>query len=355
MELKNVKWPKVKGPLITGIGSLPHHNVDAALDYAFRFSVPFLPQIPVRNPREFMIRQALEKIPGIEAGDRGEVCLRLESWEKQSDALSAELERAFAALENEQAFEAFLPSAESYSGWLPFLWELAERKTPFAKIQLAGPMTAQWALRLSDGTPADRKPEVAMQIFRLVLARAIAMVRAVKKQGTTPMFFFDEPGFYGFSKQVPRHLLGLNELRLAIQTIKQEGAIVGMHCCSNTDWASVFSLNMDVLSMDCGLSLPGLAQYPSEVAAFAKRGGKFSFGIIPTAKGGLELADFDLKESWESLLQMLQACGFSKGDLKPLLAESLFTPACGLAFHKSEDAEKVLGLLGQIKSLLPSV
>lgn len=229
-ESVKTKWAKApKGLRISGVGSLPHHNVDSALEYAFRFSIPFLPQIPVRNPREYMIRQALERLPGIEAGDKGDVILRIETWEREQHDLDKELEGAFANAEkSSQAFEAFLPSPESYSAWRPFLWELGERKIPFAKVQLAGPMTSQWALRLSDGTPADKKPAVAMQIFRLVLARAMAMVRAMKAQGVTPLFFFDEPGFYGFTRQVPRHLLGLNELRLAIQTLKQEGALVGI-------------------------------------------------------------------------------------------------------------------------------
>jgi hypothetical protein len=354
-ETAKAKWAKApKGLRISGIGSLPHHNVDAALAYAFRFSIPFLPQIPVRNPREYMIRQALEGMPGIEAGERGEVALRLETWENECDALEKDLEVAFeSAGKSAQAFEAFLPSAESYSAWRPFLWELGERKIPFAKVQLAGPMTSQWALRLSDGTPADKKPKVAMQIFRLVLARAIAMVRALKGQGVTPLFYFDEPGFYGFTRSVPRHLLGLNELKLAIQTLKQEGALVGMHCCSNTDWPSVFSLDMDVLSMDCGLSLPGLAQFPSDVSEFVKRGGVYSFGIIPTAKGGEELGEFNLKQTLDTVSKTLNACGFTKeSDREAVLASSLFTPACGLALHKSEDAEKVFSLLGSVQNHL---
>lgn len=33
----------------TAIGSLPHHNVDAALAFSFQLGIPFLPQIPIRN------------------------------------------------------------------------------------------------------------------------------------------------------------------------------------------------------------------------------------------------------------------------------------------------------------------
>ena len=49
----------------TGIGSLPHHNIDTALEYSFQFGLPFLPQIPIRSPWELMITQALEGLPGL--------------------------------------------------------------------------------------------------------------------------------------------------------------------------------------------------------------------------------------------------------------------------------------------------
>src|SRR4051794_21067651 len=59
----------------TGIGSLPHHNVDAALAYSLRFGIPFLPQIPMRNAWEFMIAQALEDLPGLRVDDDGTATL----------------------------------------------------------------------------------------------------------------------------------------------------------------------------------------------------------------------------------------------------------------------------------------
>src|SRR5690242_12697554 len=64
----------------TGIGSLPHHNVDAALEHSFRMGVPFLPQIPIRNPWEFMIAQALEGLPGLQVEKDGSVSLDAAVW-----------------------------------------------------------------------------------------------------------------------------------------------------------------------------------------------------------------------------------------------------------------------------------
>ena len=55
---------KLKG-LATGIGSLPHHNVDAALDLIFQYipNIPFWPQLPKRDIREGMVAQFSENLP----------------------------------------------------------------------------------------------------------------------------------------------------------------------------------------------------------------------------------------------------------------------------------------------------
>src|SRR5690606_6240334 len=126
------------GILTTGIGSLPHHNVDAALEYAFSAGIPYLPQIPIRNAREYMLLQALDGLPGLIAGPDGMPTLDLRAWREGAAAFGARLDGAFArAVESDAAFDAFEPTQDSYSCWKPFLWEIAERGIPMAKIQLA--------------------------------------------------------------------------------------------------------------------------------------------------------------------------------------------------------------------------
>src|SRR5256885_8711470 len=54
----------------TGIGSLPHTDVRAAMREAFRVDVPYLPELPMRDAREFMLVHATEGIPGIRSEER---------------------------------------------------------------------------------------------------------------------------------------------------------------------------------------------------------------------------------------------------------------------------------------------
>lgn len=337
-------WLKApEGSVTTGIGSLPHVSVDSALQSAFRMGVPFLPQVPIKNPLEYMIPQAIDGLPGLSSPGKGEVALTFDQWKDNFKKLQDDLEKAFQKVKTKKAFEAFQPSDDFYNCWRPFLWEIADKKMPFVKIQLAGPLTSQWALRLTDGTPADRFPEIGMQIFRLVLARSIAMVRAVKEAGAVPLFFVDEPGFYCYNKLSPRHLMGLQELKIFVQSIQKEQALVGLHCCSNTDWKTILSTGVDVLSIDTQLSLNLLLKNRDEVKTFLQEGGRLSFGVIPTARGASDLETFDLDLAFEKFQTDWLDNGFQPSELKSVLKKCFITPACGLALHRIEDTEIILG------------
>lgn len=334
-------WKTAPGMLLTtGIGSLPHPYVDAALQFSFQMKVPFLPQLPARNAKEFMIGQALDRLPGLFLEEGGVAKVRLADWEKGAPALREEAEAAFSS-SDENAFEAFLPSPDVWSCWTPFLFELEERSVRFAKIHLAGPLTCQWSLMLEDDSPANKHTALGMQVYKLTLARAIAMTRKLRSIGVTPLFYVDEPGFYGFSKKNPTHVTGLSELKLFLQTLSKENALVGMHCCSNTDWKAILSLPLDVLSFDTHLSLDTLFTQKESVQTFLERGGRFSYGIVPTATHSVKIHSYTPELLMEHFLVSVNR-HFPDGMPAALLKQGLITPACGLALHRIEDAETIL-------------
>lgn len=344
-------WKKAPNrALITGIGSLPHACVDSALQYSFKMPVPFVPQIPIRNPKEYMVGQALEGFPGLVTEAGGFVTVDLEKWKARTEEIRSRTESAFRS-EDPKAFESFEPSSEMWSCWGPFLWELEERNISFAKLQIAGPMTCQWAMRAQAGQDNEASPELGMQVFRLILARAIAMSRRLNSIGVTPLFFLDEPGFYGFSSKNPHHLIALQELKLFIQTLKKEQTLVGIHCCSNTDWKALLSLPIDVLSIDTTLSLDHLMTCSAEVDAFLKRGGRLSLGVIPTGGQNVTIRGIEPELLLEKLKETMSHHWDSEAQMR-ILSQALFTPACGLALHSIEDAEAILGQLMKFSKLL---
>jgi methionine synthase II (cobalamin-independent) len=343
---------QLPGLATTAIGSLPHTQLEIALQQAFLLDIPYLPQLPLRDPAEYMLPQALDGMPGLRFDKDGNAAVDLAEWRK--GWLDARLERA---VEKGEGLADFEPRPAACAAWRPFAWEVEQRKAPFAKVQIAGPTTLRWALRTTDGSAlwdlADGA-EIEAQILKLVLAKALAMARRLREAGATPVVFLDEPGLVTFERTSGRHLVALQELRVVILALQREGAHVGVHCCGNTDWASVLALPWDLISLDARLSLQRLADAGDAFARFAQGGGRLALGIVPTnLAGNAREEDPAVAEAASQLL--LQAVPAILEKAAPgLLQRCLLTPACGLGLRSVRDAEAVLERLRRAqRALLP--
>ncbi len=312
-------------PLSTfAIGSLPHTQLELALQSALRSDVPALPQLPRTSASEFMLAQSLEGFPGLSFGSDGRTVIDPEIWAANARPFGDRLERALS-----DGGDAFEPTPTSTRAWLPFLWEVEQRKVPFAKAQLAGPITSVWATTLADGSPLSSRPEIAAQVVKLVLARALAMTRALSATGATPVVFLDEPGLYAYDKRRPAHFVDLQELRFAAAALRKAGALVGVHCCGNTDWSAIFGLPIDIVSADVRLSLSALLSAGDALDAYLARGGWLGLGIVPT-----NVAErVPVEEMVAETLALL-------GPRREILSHALLSPACGLALRSVAEAEQ---------------
>ncbi len=331
----------------TGIGSLPHTQQELALQMALLHDVPFLPQLPASDPQELMIPAALEGLPGLSWDPEGVCTVDVEVWQKQRDRVTLQIE---AALQSGQ-LGAYEPSAAACRSFRPFLWEIEHRKLPFAKVQLAGPATVRWVARTSSGQPASEVPELDQQIFRLLLARSLALVKAVRRAGATPLFFLDEPGLYALDRRNLRHVLVLQELKMLVMAAQREGAVVGLHCCSNTDWRAVLELGLDVLSIDARLSLDAVLEERDLWLRFLAEGSTLALGIVPT---DLKSA-YQLDELVESVEASLRATTPASMPFEAVLAGMLLTPACGLGMRTVKDAERIVNEVRQAQRKLRRV
>lgn len=319
----------------TGIGSLPHTQGELALQMALQHDVPFLPQLPKADPAELMIPAALEGLPGLQFDSDGMCTVDLQAWQGQRDRFTLQIETALSSGD----LAAFEPSAAACRSFRPFLWEVENRKLPFAKVQLAGPATVRWVAKTSAGTPTSEAPELDQQIFRLLLARSLAMVKAVRRAGATPILFLDEPGLYALEPGNVRHLLVLKELAVLAVAVQREGALVGVHCCSNTRWGQLMGLGLDLLSIDARLSLDAVLEDAPAFWAFMAGGSTLSLGIAPT-----DLAtSYVLGELVDSVEASLRATAPRGLSFEGLLAQMLLTPACGLGMRSVSDCEGIVG------------
>jgi hypothetical protein len=331
----------------TGIGSLPHTQGELALQMALQHDIPFLPQLPRADPAELMIPAALDGLPGLQFDSDGVCTVDLQAWAAQRDAFTLKIETALSSGQ----LADFEPSAAACRSWRPFLWEVENRKLPFAKVQLAGPATVRWVAKTSAGAPASETPELDQQIFRMLLARSLAMVKAVRRAGATPILFLDEPGLYALEAGNVRHMIVLKELNVLAVAAQREGALVGMHCCSNTRWGEVMGLGLDIVSIDARLSLDAVLEEAQAFWAFMSGGSTLSLGIIPT-----DLAtSYALPELVDSVEASFRATAPRGLSFEALLSQMLLTPACGLGMRSVQDCERIVGEVREAQRRLRSV
>ena len=333
MDLRTKTAVRLPMLATTGIGSLPHTQLEMAMQQSLQMDVPFLPTLPMADAAEFMLPQAIEGFPGARHDKDGNVTIAIAAWEKGKDAFTAKLDRAIEGTGN--SAEGFLPR-ETCRAWSPFLWEIEARKLAHAKAQLTGPITLQWAVTLDDGRPVTAIAEIEKHIFRLVLARSLAMVRAIRARGASPIFFFDEPGLFAFDRRQPLHLLKMQELRILFLALQREGARVGVHCCSNTDWPSLLSAAPNLLSIDARLSLGAVLANGADLERWLGKGGTLALGIVPTNVA----SSYDLEGLVDAALAMLHAHAGGRMQVAQVLSQCLLTPACGLALRSVRDTEQ---------------
>jgi methionine synthase II (cobalamin-independent) len=321
----------------TGIGSMPHTQVELGLQAALALDIPFLPQLPQRHPSEFMIPAALEGLPGLSYDEDGMCTVDLAKWEAGRPAFEAQLQEALSS----GRLEAFEPTLEGCRAWRPFLWEVENRKLALAKAQIAGPFTVLSVARTSDGKTTLEVPGVDKALYQLLMARSLAMVKALRRTGTTPLFFLDEPGLYAFQRSQPRHLLAMQELKLLVLALQREGALVGIHCCGNTDWGALLDVQPDVLSLDVRLSLDAMLEETPALTRFLAAGATLSLGVIPTDL----TSSYDVTELTDSVEASLKAALPPGHSFTQVLSHVMLTPACGMAMRSVQDAERILGEL----------
>ncbi|HXX29505.1 MAG TPA: hypothetical protein VEJ89_02170 [Myxococcaceae bacterium] len=327
----------------TGIGSLPHSQLELGLQLALQLDIPYLPELPSGNPAELMIASALEGFPGLRFDAEGMCTIDRRVWEREEGRFGAALEASLRTSD----LGPFEPSPAARRAWRPFLWEVQARRLALAKAQLAGPATVRWGTRLSSGGPVAGDAAVDRQVFRLLLARSLAMVRALRAAGTTPLFYLDEPGLYALDVDDGRHLLMLQEIRLLVVALQREGALVGLHCCGNTAWGAILGLGVDLLSFDVRLSLDALLAEPGPLAAFLASGARLSLGIVPTDQEE-EGSGEELAAAAEAALRSVLA----RDELRPVLERTVLTPACGLALRTVRDAERIMEALRRVRESL---
>ena len=280
----------------TSIGSLPHLDPAEAADFVLRVhpALPAAPQLPGRSPSEAMLAQA---------------------------ATCADLD------------------GDGWLGVRTFLGAVAARTTPI-KLQLTGPITAGLA-RKAQGASLHTAFRSAAAGVREQATALVALAR--RKAPAAPLVvFLDEPGLAGWDQ--PRFpLTGTQVVDLlsgALGALRPD-VLTGVHCCGPTDLHLLVEAAPDVISVPVDDTLVEAA---SSIDVHLDRGGLVAWGAIPTDG---PIGD-GVDGPWRRLVEVWCALTRLGCDPLQLRLQSLVTPACGLATHRPEQAERALRLTTEL-------
>ena len=215
--------------LATGVGSLPHKDIDSALDLIFKSvpQAPFWPQLPKRDMREGMVAQFSEHLPCLEFAN-GNLSFNPQDKDKKLELF---YERIIA-----QDIDYFKISSDFASGLEKFYQRLEKsdlKNIEFIKLQVTGPFTFAASVKDDMGAALLHDPVFMQVIIKGLSIKALWQIKLFRKFGKKIILFFDEPylGCFG-SAYTPINredvVKGLIEIT---EGIKSKDILVGLILC----------------------------------------------------------------------------------------------------------------------------
>jgi hypothetical protein len=313
--------PPLVPALATGIGSLPHTDARAAAELVLEFHprFPAAPQLPARSPHEGIVAQWVRALPEVDVAPDG--------------TITVDLDRTSAS-----------PCAEfddtAHGGLLTFLDLAAELEPPppRVKVQIAGPLTLGLALHRA-GVPAPIAFRRGAEAARAWAVAADELV-AAKLPASTLLLFFDEPALVEWKLGRPPldYEAAVDVLSGALAAPR---CLTGVHVCGSGNRRLALEAGPLVLGVEVR---EDLVEDADMLSRHLDAGGWIAWGAVPTDRPVGESSD----PLWRALASVW--CELTRRGCDPVLlrTQSIVTPACGLAFHGTSQAERVLRLAREL-------
>lgn len=337
--------------LATGIGSFPHLDAGKACDLILGTipEIPIWPQLPNASFHEQMEIQYSEAFPNVVIDDV-----------KQKMYFDVGREET---TELELFFESYLQEDLEYfkisEGFSRGIYEMEKRLNTlttlpirFFKSQVTGPVT--FGLATVD---ENKRALYYNEVFREVVVKGITMkarwlLKKFKPLGYKQICFVDEPILTGFgsSTYVSVQREGVvHDLHEVVEALHADGAIVGTHCCGNTEWPILIDAGVDIVSFDAFEFGETIAYYPVRIKEFLEKGGVIAWGIVPTSEKIVEETADSLIERLKQRITYLASKGI---DQNLIWEQCLLTPSCGTGSLSVELSDKVFSTLSEVSRKL---
>jgi hypothetical protein len=326
-------WITPPSTLATGVGALPHRDPVAACDAVLRIfpECPFVPTLPNRGLQEQIVIMDSEPLPGRVVAE-GKLTVNREQ------DLSAAMEQIYLDYLGKDAAR-YGPTPAYASGF----HEMMGRRLPSArylKCQVTGPVTFGMQVVDRDRKPIAYDSQYADILPKMIGLRARYCEQEMRRRTgvAETLVVLNEPYLATLGSSVvpvdPAWVRsGWEEMAAVV-----DGGL-GVHCCANTDWGFVLSLDPSVLSLDAYGTGREVLLYLDQITAYLERGGVIAWGIVPA-----EAATF-ASETLESLLGRFRAIRdtvTARMDPDVFDRHSLITPTCGIQGADEATAVRIM-------------
>jgi len=337
--------------MATGIGSVPFLDVDETCEHILKTCphIPFWPQFVKRTHLENMSIQASQGIPLITINHEDN-SLYLHFSDDHDNELISFYEHFMA-----EDTDYFAIGHEYASGLYRLLELIAKNPQnygPFFKGQIIGPITFAGSLIDATGRSALSNAEIMDTIVRGLAIKALWLVKKMSIADKRVILFIDEPYLSGFGSAftpIQREDV-ISSLKTMIDYLRSRSdAIIGIHCCGNTDWSMILETGIDIVSFDAFDYMDYFLLYRNEIVRFLENGGAVAWGVVPTTSFTSEITVGDLKIQLEKGFNRFYEWGLDKNTVT---ARSVITPACGVGSIEPDKAKRVFELLSSLSTLL---
>jgi len=335
----------IKPGTCMAIGSMPHRDVEKAIDRILEAcpEAPCWPQLPGLGFQENMMAQFAEGFPCL-VTDKEEKRLYFKDPQHELEEVTQFYEHYLAA-EVSGDLDFFALSPDYAQGLHAFSARLSREggtRYNVIKGQITGPLTFGLSVMDEEGKPAFFNDTLADVIKKGIVMKARWQVRYLQSLCRQVIIFVDEPILAAFGSAAFINLSRsdvISCLGEVFSILKGTGALVGSHCCGNTDWSLLIDAGVEIINFDAYAYMETISLYPESLTTFFDAGGFLAWGMVPSAHLDRRPAVSVLLDRVVKGLELLEGVGLPR---ERLLERMLLTPSCGLGTLKEQEAEGVL-------------
>ena len=194
--------------------------------------------------------------------------------------------------------------------------------------------------------------ELSEALTKGLAIKALWQVNKLKGSGKRPVLFLDEPSLSGFGSAfsaIQRKDV-IQMLSTVIDYVRENSdAVIGIHCCGNTDWPMILEAVPDIVNFDAFAFMDHFLLYKKEIERFLSGGGSIAWGIVPTSDFKNTVTVKELSLQLEKGFKMLEKIGISRD---AIIHRSILTPACGMGTMSQDMARTAISLLSDLSRTL---